>query len=296
MRSDRIGIIGPNGCGKTTLIRLLAGELEPASGLIKRGTNLMPAYFDQQREQLDLTASIMDNVTGGSGDTVTIGGQARHVSGYLRDFLFPPERLNAPVSMLSGGERNRLLLARLFARPSNLLVMDEPTNDLDAETLELLEEMVAEYAGTLLLVSHDRAFLDNVVTSTLVFEGEGQVNEYVGGYTDWLRQRKVSSLNAVAAAAKPAAAALAASPSAPKSRRLSYNEQRELKQLPETIQRLEAEQAQLNTLISDPAVFQNDKEQSRLALQRLQALATELETAYARWDALESSAGAATRA
>jgi ABC transport system ATP-binding/permease protein len=296
MRSDRIGIIGPNGCGKTTLIKLLVGEMEPASGLIKRGTNLMPAYFDQQREQLDPSASIMDNVTGGSGDTVIIDGQARHVSGYLRDFLFPPERLNAPVSMLSGGERNRLLLARLFARPSNLLVMDEPTNDLDAETLELLEEMVANYAGTLLLVSHDRAFLDNVVTSTLVFEGEGQINEYVGGYTDWLRQRKVLTPNVSAAAAKPAAAAVAASPSATKTRRLSYNEQRELKQLPEKIQRLEAEQAQLNTLISDPELFQNDKEQSRLALQRLQTLAAELETAYSRWDALENSAGAATRA
>jgi ATP-binding cassette subfamily F protein uup len=296
MRSDRIGIIGPNGCGKTTLIRLLVGELEPTSGAIKRGTNLMPAYFDQQREQLDPTASIMDNVTGGSGDTVTIDGQARHVSGYLRDFLFPPERLNAPVSMLSGGERNRLLLARLFARPSNLLVMDEPTNDLDAETLELLEEMVAEYAGTLLLVSHDRAFLDNVVTSTLVFEGDGQVNEYVGGYTDWLRQRKASSPpNAAAAVPKPAAAAVSTSPSAPKTRRLSYHEQRELKLLPEKIQRLEAEQAQLNTLISDTAVFHNDKEQASLALQRLQTLAAELETAYSRWDALESSADAAMR-
>ena len=166
MRGDRIGIIGPNGCGKTTLIKLLVGELEPASGTIRRGTQLAPAYFDQQREQLDPTASIMDNVTGGSGDTVIVDGRPRHVSGYLRDFLFPPERLQAPVSMLSGGERNRLLLARLFARPSNLLVMDEPTNDLDVETLELLEEMVANYAGTLLLVSHDRAFLDNVVTST----------------------------------------------------------------------------------------------------------------------------------
>src|SRR6202043_3136634 len=193
MRGDRLGIIGPNGCGKTTLIKLLVGELTPTSGEIRRGTGLLPAYFDQQREQLDPKASLMDNVTGGSGDTVTIDGQPRHVSGYLRDFLFPPERLQAPVSMLSGGERNRLLLARLFARPSNLLVMDEPTNDLDVETLELLEEMVANYAGTLLLVSHDRAFLDNVVTSTLVFEGGAQVNEYVGGYSDWLRQRKVTA-------------------------------------------------------------------------------------------------------
>ncbi len=188
MRGDRIGIMGPNGCGKSTLIKLLMGELEPAEGLIRRGTALQPAYFDQQRGQLDPAASIMDNVTSGGGDTVVINGRARHVAGYLRDFLFPAERLHAPVSMLSGGERNRLLLARLFARPSNLLVLDEPTNDLDAETLDLLEEMVAEYPGTLLLVSHDRAFLDNVVTSTLVFEG-GRIAEYVGGYSDWLRQR-----------------------------------------------------------------------------------------------------------
>jgi len=295
-RQDRIGIIGPNGCGKTTLIKLLVGELEPTSGLIKRGTNLLPAYFDQQREQLDANASIMDNVTGGSGDTVTIDGQARHVSGYLRDFLFPPERLHAPVSMLSGGERNRLLLARLFARPSNLLVMDEPTNDLDAETLELLEEMVADYAGTLLLVSHDRAFLDNVVTSTLVFEGDGQINEYVGGYTDWLRQRKVAAPAAASAATPKPSAAATLSRAAPKLKRLTYNEQRELKQLPEKIQRLEAEQAQLNTLIGDPAAFQRNKDGSNLALQRLQALAAELETAYSRWDALDSSASSATRA
>jgi ATP-binding cassette subfamily F protein uup len=297
-RSDRIGIIGPNGCGKTTLIKLLVGELEPASGRIKRGTNLLPAYFDQQREQLNPNASIMDNVTGGSGDTVTIDGQARHVSGYLRDFLFPPERLRAPVSMLSGGERNRLLLARLFARPSNLLVMDEPTNDLDAETLELLEEMVADYAGTLLLVSHDRAFLDNVVTSTLVFEGNGQINEYVGGYTDWLRQRKVAAPGPAAAkasAAPPAASTAPRSP-APKLKRLSYNEQRELAQLPEKIQRLEAEQAKLNALISDPDAFRRDKDESHLALQRLEAVAAELESAYSRWDTLDSSAGPAAGA
>jgi ATP-binding cassette subfamily F protein uup len=286
MRGDRIGIIGPNGCGKTTLIKLLVGELEPTLGEIRRGTNLLPAYFDQQREQLDAAASIMDNVTGGSGDTVTIDGQPRHVSGYLRDFLFPPERLHAPVSMLSGGERNRLLLARLFARPSNLLVMDEPTNDLDAETLELLEEMVANYAGTLLLVSHDRAFLDNVVTSTLVFEGKGSVNEYVGGYSDWLRQRK---------AAAPAMAPAGAPESAPapmrpplKARRLSYKEQRELNAMPEKIQRLEAEQLELQSAIADPTVFQGGDARGALALERLQILAAELEQAYARWDYLES--------
>jgi ABC transport system ATP-binding/permease protein len=291
MRGDRVGIIGPNGCGKTTLIKLLVGELEPTSGTIRRGTGLLPAYFDQQREQLDPEASIMDNVTRGSGDTVTIDGQPRHVSGYLRDFLFPPERLRAPVSMLSGGERNRLLLARLFARPSNLLVMDEPTNDLDAETLDLLEEMVANFAGTLLLVSHDRAFLDNVVTSTLVFEGGAQVNEYVGGYSDWLRQRRA----APAAVTRAAAAAPPAVPAAPQStavrakpRRLSYKEQRELADMPEKIQNLETEQSQLQAQIADPGLFKTDPARATEALQRLQSLSTELEQAYARWDVLES--------
>ena len=254
MRGDRIGIIGPNGCGKTTLIKLLMGELEPTRGSIQRGTSLLPAYFDQQREQLDPAASLMDNVTGGSGDTVTIDGRARHVSGYLRDFLFPPERLRAPVSMLSGGERNRLLLARLFAKPSNLLVMDEPTNDLDAETLDLLEEMVADYAGTLLLVSHDRAFLDNVVTSTLVFEGGGRINEYVGGYSDWLRQRAERARRARPRATehrRRADAATLRSRAAPraKPRKRSYKEQRELDAMPETIQRLEAEQAALQAAL-----------------------------------------------
>jgi ATP-binding cassette subfamily F protein uup len=286
-RGDRVGIIGPNGCGKTTLIKLLVGELDPENGVIKRAANLVPAYFDQQREQLDPALSIMDNVTGGSGDTVTIDGRSRHVSGYLRDFLFPPERLNSPIGMLSGGERNRLLLARLFARPNNLLVLDEPTNDLDAETLDLLEELVADYPGTLLLVSHDRAFLDNVVTSTLVFEGGGRVEEYVGGYSDWLRQRKP--------AAAPAAATVAAAPqpaknSAAKPKRLSYNEQRELALLPEKIENLEAEQTQLHNLVNDPQTFQRDKDRAAAALHRLQALTVELEAAYARWDALESFA------
>jgi len=291
-RLDRIGIIGPNGCGKTTLIKLLVGDLEPTSGEIRRGTNLLPAYFDQQREQLNPAASIMDNVTGGSGDTVTIDGQPRHVSGYLRDFLFPPERLRAPVSMLSGGERNRLLLARLFARPSNLLVMDEPTNDLDADTLELLEEMVANYAGTLLLVSHDRAFLDNVVTSTLVFEGGAQVNEYVGGYSDWLRQRRAvdaaAPASARAASAATEAAPSDAAPARSRARRLSYKEQRELEALPEKIQLLEAEQLELQAAIADPALFRGPVARGTAALQRLQSLAAEIETAYSRWHELES--------
>jgi ATP-binding cassette subfamily F protein uup len=313
-RGDRIGIIGPNGCGKSTLIKMLVGELEPTAGTIKRGTQLQIAYFDQQRDQLDTRASIMDNVTGGSGDSVFIDGKARHVSGYLRDFLFPPERLQAPVSMLSGGERNRLLLARLFARPSNLLVMDEPTNDLDADTLDLLEEMVSQYQGTLLLVSHDRAFLDNVVTSTLVFEGAGHIGEYIGGYEDWLRQSARTG-KAAKTAVGPASAPGSSSPtaslsgsailnsasepasavagsSAPQAarvtRRLSYKEQRELEGLPDAIQRLEREQAQLQSLLNEADCFKRDPQAASAAIERLGALAAELEAAYARWDSLES--------
>ncbi|HEY2684212.1 MAG TPA: ATP-binding cassette domain-containing protein [Steroidobacteraceae bacterium] len=282
MRHDRIGIIGPNGCGKSTLIKLLVGELEPTEGSVKRGTGLKVAYFDQQREQLDESKSIVDNVTDGAGDNVIIDGKARHIVSYLRDFLFPPERLHAPVSMLSGGERNRLLLARLFSRPSNLLVMDEPTNDLDSDTLDLLEEMVSEYQGTLLLVSHDRAFIDNVVTSTLVFEGQGAVNEYVGGYSDWLRQRRVAA-NLPQKEEKPRIATAPAS-----SRRLSYNEQRELQAIPELIQRLESEEAQLQALVSDPEIFKRDQTRATAALQRLTCLPGELAAAYERWQALEA--------
>jgi ATP-binding cassette subfamily F protein uup len=309
VRGDRIGIIGPNGCGKSTLIKLLVGQLEPTQGSIRRGTSLMPAYFDQQRDALDVNATIADNVTGGSGDTVTIDGQARHVSSYLRDFLFPPERLNAPVSMLSGGERNRLLLARLFAKPSNLLVMDEPTNDLDVETLDLLEELVANYSGTLLLVSHDRAFIDNVVTSTLVFEGGGVLNEYVGGYSDWLRQRRPANAKSKAQS-KPAApvqsapapvtatsvtatsvgaTSVAAPRAAFKPRKLSYKELRELEELPKSIQRLETEQAALTTAIADPALFRRDPGAAADAAQRLKIVAQELETTFARWEALETA-------
>jgi ATP-binding cassette subfamily F protein uup len=306
MRGDRIGIVGPNGCGKTTLIKLLMGDLEPTRGSIRRGTSLLPAYFDQQRAALDPAASLMDNVTGGSGDTVTIDGRARHVSGYLRDFLFPPERLRAPVSMLSGGERNRLLLAKLFAKPSNLLIMDEPTNDLDAETLDLVEEMVADYAGTLLLVSHDRAFLDNVVTSTLVFDGGGRIDEYVGGYSDSMRQRGERSAAAAGTAApgatapdarktedRPRAAGAPARPrpaSRAKARKLSFNEQRELKSLPAVIERLEAEQTALQSSLSDPALFRERAAEARTAAARLQELVAELEAAYERWAALESLA------
>ena len=293
MRGDRIGIIGPNGCGKSTLIKLLVGEFEPTSGSIRRGTNLKAAYFDQQREQLDPTASIMDNVTGGSGDSVLIDGRPRHISGYLRDFLFPPERLQAPVTMLSGGERNRLLLARLFAQPSNLLIMDEPTNDLDVETLDLLEDLVANYDGTLLLVSHDRAFLDNVVTSTLVFEGAGSINEYVGGYSDWLRQRRTPARTAAARAQATAAASTdAGAPdavkAAAKTRRLSYKDQRELETLPGKIQLLEEEQHGLQAVIGDPDLFRQSPDRAAAALQRLESLARELEAAYARWDSRES--------
>ncbi len=288
MRGDRIGIIGPNGCGKTTLIKLLVGEIEPSAGSIRRGAALMPAYFDQQGEQLDPAASIMDNVTGGSGDMVTIDGRMRHVAGYLRNFLFPAERLQAPVSMLSGGERNRLLLARLFAKQSNLLIMDEPTNDLDAESLGLLEDLVADYPGTLLLVTHDRTFLDNVVTSTLVFEGNGSVNEYVGGYSDWLRQRQEPA--DVPPPARRDARARAREPArVPQPRRLSYQDQRELDALPDKIQSLEEEQRRLQDESLDPQMFRKAPERAAAALRRLQELGEILEAAYARWQALEKS-------
>ena len=288
MRGDRIGIIGPNGCGKSTLIKLLVGEIEPRRGSIYRGTSLKVAYYDQQRESLDPAASIMDNVTAGSGDMIEVGGRTRHVSGYLRDFLFPPDRLLAPVSMLSGGERNRLMLAKLFAKPSNLLVMDEPTNDLDAETLDLLEELVADYAGTLLLVSHDRAFLDNVVTSTLVFEGDGRIGEYVGGYSDAIRQRQ-ARLDAPGAKDRSKKAPTPADGVGPrKPRKLSYKDQRELDALPAAIERLEAVQASLQAALGDPALFQNEPNQAREAAERWRRVAEELEAAYARWELLEA--------
>jgi ATP-binding cassette subfamily F protein uup len=287
MRGDRIGIVGPNGAGKSTLIKLLLGELPPTRGQLRRGTRLQVAYFDQQRADLDPAAMVMDSVGEGS-QTVTINGRSQHVAGYLQSFLFPPERLRSPVSTLSGGERNRLLLARLFARPANLLVMDEPTNDLDVETLELLEELLLEYQGTLLLVSHDRAFLDNAVTSTLVFEGGGRIGEYVGGYTDWLRQKKsVPKPESAARAGKPATATEA--PRA-KPRKLSYKDQRELEALPGKIQALEAEQSRLQESVSHAGFYQQPGEAIAATLARLQTVTAELEVCYVRWEALESQA------
>jgi ATP-binding cassette subfamily F protein uup len=292
LRGDRVGILGPNGAGKSTLIRLLLGELSPDSGRLERGTRLQTAYFDQQRDQLDPATSLMDSVSEGS-QTVTVNGRTRHVAGYLRDFLFPPERLQSPVGSLSGGERNRLLLARLFARPANLLVLDEPTNDLDVETLELLEELLLDYQGTLLLVSHDRAFLDNVVTSTLVFAGQGRIKEYVGGYSDWLRQRKIPEpiQDAAQGAVRPGPVdAAGGERPAGRARKLSYKDQRELDALPAKIEALEAEQSRLHAFVNEGGFYQQAPGEISLTLARLEALNAELQACYERWETLESLA------
>ncbi|MCC7462947.1 MAG: ATP-binding cassette domain-containing protein [Gammaproteobacteria bacterium] len=291
LRGERIGIVGPNGAGKSTLIRLLLGELAPARGTVRRGTRLELAYYDQQRAQLDLTRTVMDNVTT-RGEHVLINGVARHVSGYLRDFLFRPEQLHTPAAALSGGERNRLLLARLLAQPANLLVLDEPTNDLDIDTLELLEELVGEFPGTLLLVSHDRAFLDHVVTSLLVVEPDGRVSDFVGGYSDWVRYRDArAAVYAGATGAPPAAGTLntaAALRGGPKVRRLSYREQREYDGLPDAIAALEAEQAALTALIGEPDFYARAHVEVSATLARLEQLGRDIETAYARWSELEA--------
>jgi len=285
MRGDRIGIIGPNGCGKTTLLNLLLGKLKPDSGLIRQGTKIEVAYFDQLRAALDEEKSVQDNVADGS-DKVEVNGQSRHVISYLQDFLFTPDRVRQPVKALSGGERNRLLLARLFTRPANVLVMDEPTNDLDMETLELLEELLLEYKGTLLLVSHDRAFLNNVVTSSLVFEGNGQVNEYVGGYDDWLRQRKPLEV-AKPVKKKPAKAPAAKPESRPK--KLSYKDQRELDMLPQRIEALEAELEAIHATMADPDFYKKGGDEIAGAQHRLEQIEAELAQAYERWEALEGA-------
>jgi ATP-binding cassette subfamily F protein uup len=290
MRGDRIGLIGSNGSGKTTLLRMLLGELEPDSGQVRCGANVQIAYYDQQREQLDPDRTVWETVADGH-DTVTINGRSQHVHGYLHDFLFPRERALSPVKALSGGERNRLLLARLFARPFNVLVMDEPTNDLDIETLELLEERLATWPGTLLLVSHDRAFIDHVVTSTLVFEGEGRVQEYVGGYEDWLRQRRQSApaqaQRVAAGSAREVVTSHAKDPRAP--RKLSYKEQRELEELPSRIDILETEQRQLQSRVASAEFYKESAAEIHEALSRLDELETLLLAAYARWDALDST-------
>lgn len=284
-RGDRIGIIGPNGSGKTTLLQLLLGERAPDRGEIQLGTNLEIAYFDQHRVQLRDDLNALDNVAEGR-EYIELNGTRKHVIGYLQDFLFTPERARAPITALSGGERNRLLLAKLFSKPSNLLVMDEPTNDLDVETLELLEDILTDYSGTLLLVSHDRAFIDNVVTSTFVLEGEGRVAEYVGGYADWLRQRPTPRTKAAAAASKQAASAVVAEPPAAK-RKLSYKDQRELEQLPARIEQLETTIAEMGAAMNDPAFFQQQPSAIVAANQRLADLQADLDKAYARWGELE---------
>jgi ATP-binding cassette subfamily F protein uup len=292
LRGDRVGIIGPNGVGKTTLLRLLLGELAPDEGEVRRGANVEIAYYDQQREQLDPDRSVVD-VVGDGNDTITVNGQSRHVNGYLADFLFPPERARSPVRALSGGERNRLLLARLFTRRANVLVLDEPTNDLDLETLDLLEAQLVEWPGTLLLVSHDRAFLDDVVTSTLVFEGEGQVQEYVGGYEDWLRQRQASAPGPQALEAKrPTCAASAPAQGgaggAQARKRLSFNEQRELERLPARIESLEREQSELRERVASPLFYREPADAIKEALARLEAVEVDLTQVYSRWDELDS--------
>jgi ATP-binding cassette subfamily F protein uup len=288
VRGDRVGIIGPNGSGKTTLLKLLLGELKPARGSIVLGTGLQIAYFDQHRIALreDLTA--LDNVAGGR-DYIEIDGSRKHALGYLQDFLFSAERARAPITRFSGGERNRLLLAKLFALPSNMLVMDEPTNDLDVETLELLEELLTNYRGTLLLVSHDRQFLDNVVTSTLVLEGDGRVGEYVGGYTDWLRQRPTTA-NLISR--RPGITqdderkAQVPVPS-PAKRKRSYKDARELEQLPVRIEQLEKAIAQQTSAMQAPEFFKQHAAAITAANNTMSALQSDLDAAYARWQALE---------
>jgi ATP-binding cassette subfamily F protein uup len=280
LRGDKIGIIGSNGCGKTTLLRLLLGDLIPQTGVIKIGTQLQVAYFDQLRNQFDEEKTLRENIALGS-DYVTINGKARHIISYLQDFLFSPERALSPVNQLSGGERNRLLLAKMFTKPSNVLVLDEPTNDLDIETLELLETLLVDYPGTILLVSHDRTFLNNIVTSTLVFEGAGQVSEYVGDYDDWLRQRPEQL-----PVAKSVKISLPAKTTIPK-QQLTADERRELKNIPKKIEKNEIEQKQLHQQMADPDFYKKDKSTIVQVQIQLRNLEDELRNLYQRWEELE---------
>jgi ATP-binding cassette subfamily F protein uup len=303
MRGDRVGLIGPNGAGKSTLLKLILGELAPDAGTVRHGTNLEVAYFDQMREQLDLELSVAATVSPGS-DWVEIGTQRKHIVSYLGDFLFAPQRVDSPVKMLSGGERNRLLLARLFARPANVLVLDEPTNDLDIDSLELLESTLQEYGGTVLLVSHDRAFLDNVVTQTLAAEGDGTWREYVGGYREWLEQRP--SARTVDAAEDDGTraprmdkasrvATTDRSDPAPRARatKLSYKETRELEQLPERIEALEAEQRELTARMSSGDYHKQGATKIKEDLLRAEEIDRLLTSAYERWSELDAKSTAA---
>ena len=289
LRGDRIGLVGDNGVGKTTLIKAILGEIEH-SGAVKTGTQLEVAYFDQLRNALDLEKTVMANVSEGS-DFVDVNGNRRHIYSYLQDFLFSPERARTPVKALSGGERNRILLAKLLLKPSNLIVMDEPTNDLDMVTLELLEEMLSDYKGTLLLISHDRAFMDNVVTSTWVFDGKGNIDEYIGGYQDYLEQRpdqKVVDQKSDVKKAQAKAEAAVAAASAPKKVKLSYKDQRELEQLPAEMEKLEKEQAELSAKLADGSWFVSDANAATLASQRLVEIEESLLEKLERWDILEN--------
>jgi len=288
-RGDKVGLIGPNGAGKTTLIRLLLGQLEPTGGTIRHGTRIEVAYFDQMRAQIDDTRTVADNIADGS-TSVTIGGKPQHVMSYLRDFLFTPGRARSPAGALSGGERNRLLLARLFTKPANVLVLDEPTNDLDSETLDLLEDLLVDFRGTLLLVSHDRDFLDNVVTSTLVFEGKGRIREYVGGYQDWRRQRPVL----IAPEKKPGSKPVR-KPSPGRSRRLTNRERQELESLPGHIETLEREQHELTIQLGTPGLYQDEPEAVPGLKTRLETIDRELIEAFDRWEMLEARTGPADR-
>lgn len=286
-RGDKVGLVGPNGIGKTTLIKLILGEIEPDSGQVKLGTKLSVAYFDQFRTQLDEEQTVAYTISQG-GDYVEIGGERKHVISYLEDFLFAPERSRSPVKSLSGGERNRLLLARLFTRPANILVLDEPTNDLDIDTLELLEELLQDYPGTVLLVSHDRTFLDNVVTQVIAFEGDGVLREYAGGYEDWLMQR--SKTNASSAPKKTVSAKLEPTQPAVAKTRLSWKENQELTALPDQIQALEAEQATITAQLADSNLYASNPEQVTALHKRFEALEVTLLETLARWESLEAKA------
>lgn len=292
LRGDKIGIIGPNGCGKSTLIKILTGENQPHKGKIKIGTNLEIAYLDQHRSAIRDDLSVQDNVSGNT--EITINGQSKHIMGYLQDFLFSPSRARAPAAKLSGGERNRLMLAKLFTQPFNFLVLDEPTNDLDYETLELLEQLLMDYSGTLLLVSHDRTFLNNVVTSTIAFEGNGQVHEYIGGYDDWLRQKREQATDSVDAAnhqakeGKEPETTNTAKPKTTNTKKLSYKLQRELDQLPQKIDALETKIAELTETMSSSEFYQQNADVVSATGNELKQLQEELDACFVRWEELEA--------